>query len=76
MDKNGLGSDRHHRHVYLINVTADQPLSEKSTARGGVGWVAGLSSQDIRIHGKKALGLSVQTVKAFFVAQRTFILFS
>ena len=28
------GSDRH---VYLIKVTADQPLSENSTARGGVG---------------------------------------
>ena len=28
------GSDRH---VYLINVTADQPLSENSIARGGVG---------------------------------------
>ena len=28
------GSDRH---VYLINVTADQPLSENGTARGGVG---------------------------------------
>ena len=25
------------RHVYLINVTADQPLSENSRARGGVG---------------------------------------
>ena len=24
-------------YLYLINVTADQPLSENSTARGGVG---------------------------------------
>ena len=36
IDKNG-DQDGGDRHVYLIKVTADQPLNENSTAQGGVG---------------------------------------